>query len=93
MTESASHLWESIRDVNIWHQTGGTIVGIEHEGNLLLSPSPYAILEPGDHIFFVGEYLAYSRLKNLFYIPVRFKGVRKGGPSSLIHILRRGRKG
>lgn len=70
LTESASHLGESIRDLNIWHQTGATIVGIEHEGILLLSPSPYAVLEPGDHIFFVGDDLAYSRLKNLFNLNV-----------------------
>lgn len=70
LTEEASHLGESIRDLNIWHQTGATIVGIEHEGTLFLSPSPYAVLESGDHIFFVGDDLAYSRLKNLFELKV-----------------------
>lgn len=66
LTEEASHLGESISDLNIWHQTGATIVGIEKGGTLTLSPSPYAVLESGDHIFFVGDELAYSRMKNLF---------------------------
>lgn len=66
LTDDANHLEESIRDLNIWHQTGATIVGIERDNTLLLSPSPYEVLKSGDHIFFVGEELAYSRLKNLF---------------------------
>lgn len=68
LTKSSNHLGQSIRDLNIWHQTGATIIGIEHDGVLLLSPSPYATFEEGDHIFFVGDDLSYFRMKNLFNV-------------------------
>lgn len=68
LTPQADHLGETIGDLNIWYQTGATILGIEHEGILTLSPSPYAVLEEGDHIFFVGDEMSYSRFKNFFKI-------------------------
>lgn len=44
----------SLSDLNFWHQTGTTLVGIEHDGKLVISPGPYVSLEQGDVIYFVG---------------------------------------
>lgn len=60
------HFGKSIGVLNLWHQTGATVVAIEHEGQFLISPGPYAVIEKGDHIFFVGDDSVYSRMKNFF---------------------------
>lgn len=60
------HFGKSIGVLNLWHQTGATVVAIEHEGQFLISPGPYAVIEKGDHIYFVGDESVYSRMKNFF---------------------------
>ncbi|MEE3697451.1 TrkA C-terminal domain-containing protein [Streptococcus uberis] len=60
------HFGKSIGVLNLWHQTGATVVAIEHEGQFLISPGPYAVIEKGDHIYFVGDDSVYSRMKNFF---------------------------
>ncbi len=47
LTESASRLGESISDLNIWHQTGATIVGIEQEGTLFYHQGPMQFFSQG----------------------------------------------
>ena len=57
---------KSIGELNLWQQTGATVVAIEHNGELLKSPGPYAVIEKGDHIYFVGDDDVYSRMKTFF---------------------------
>ncbi|MGT2910242.1 GntR family transcriptional regulator [Streptococcus cameli] len=66
VNKACDHFGQTLDDLNIWHQTGATVIAIEHKGELLLSPSPYAVIEKGDHVFFVGDDLAYSRMKAFF---------------------------
>lgn len=66
VNKDTDHFGKTLDELNIWHQTGATVVAIEKDNQLLLSPSPYAIVEKGDHIFFVGDDLAYSRMKRFF---------------------------
>ncbi|MCK1197905.1 GntR family transcriptional regulator [Streptococcus uberis] len=66
VNKDTDHFGKSIGVLNLWHQTGATVVAIEHEGQFLISPGPYAVIEKGDHIYFVGDKSVYSRMKNFF---------------------------
>lgn len=66
VNKDTDHFGKSIGVLNLWHQTGATVVAIEHEGKFLISPGPYAVIEKGDHIYFVGDESVYSRMKNYF---------------------------
>lgn len=66
VNKDTDHFGKSIGVLNLWHQTGATVVAIEHEGQFLISPGPYAVIEKGDHIYFVGDESVYSRMKNFF---------------------------
>lgn len=57
---------KQLKELNLWQTTGATIIAIERNGEIMLSPGPYAVLEKGDTIYFVGSELTYSRMKNLF---------------------------
>lgn len=66
LKNESSQLGIPLKELNLWHATGATVIAIERAGELMLSPGPYAILEQGDTIYFVGNELAYSRMKHLF---------------------------
>lgn len=66
VSEDSEHLGKSIGELNVWHQTGATIVAIEHEGKFIVSPGPFSVIEQGDHIFFVGDEDVYARMKTYF---------------------------
>lgn len=66
VNKDTDHFGKSIGVLNLWHQTGATVVAIEHEGQFLISPGPYTVIEKGDHIYFVGDESVYSRMKNFF---------------------------
>lgn len=66
VNKDTDHFGKSIGVLNLWHQTGATVVAIEHEGQFLISPGPYAVIEKGDHIYFVGDESVYLRMKNFF---------------------------
>ncbi|MGM0238332.1 GntR family transcriptional regulator [Enterococcus sp. AZ103] len=67
LTENAQLLGQTINQLNIWHETGATIVALQKGDNLVLSPGPYAKLEVGNILFFVGNELGFQRMQNLFY--------------------------
>jgi K+/H+ antiporter YhaU regulatory subunit KhtT len=64
----SANLNKSLADLNLWHQTGATVVALKSKGELLLSPGPYATVRKGDILYFVGDDFAFSRMKNLFDI-------------------------
>ncbi|MDT2736139.1 GntR family transcriptional regulator [Enterococcus pseudoavium] len=67
VTEKAAHLERTVNELNIWHETGATIVAIQQKDQLLLSPGPYAKICAGDTLFFVGNELVLQRMQHLFY--------------------------
>lgn len=46
---------KSIGDLQIWHNTGATIIGIIRTNNIIISPGPYFVFEPADRILIVGD--------------------------------------
>lgn len=67
LTSEAQELERSVSDLHIWQKTGATIVGIQTDKELLLSPGPYAKLSAGNTIYFIGNELSMQRMKQLFY--------------------------
>jgi K+/H+ antiporter YhaU regulatory subunit KhtT len=51
-----SHLiGKSIGEVKFWEHTGATIIGINRNGQLLLSPGPKLVFFSGDVVLYVGN--------------------------------------
>ena len=53
--ESCAYLCKSISEINFWQNTRATIVGIRKKDELILSPGPYATIEVGDILYFIGD--------------------------------------
>lgn len=58
---------QTVSELNFWHRTGTTLVGILHENRLTLSPGPYAKIQRNDTLYFVGDELSVQNVYNLFY--------------------------
>jgi K+/H+ antiporter YhaU regulatory subunit KhtT len=48
-------LGKTIGESEFWHNTGGTIVGVKREEEILISPGPYLEFRKGDKILLVGD--------------------------------------
>ena len=46
---------KSIGALEIWHNTGATIIGIIHEKRIIISPGPYYEFMTGDNVLIVGD--------------------------------------
>ncbi|CAK1233621.1 DNA-binding transcriptional regulator [Fructobacillus fructosus] len=57
---------QSIGSLNIWQNTGATIIAILHNDDLILSPGPYANILPGDTIYFVGSDKSVEAMQQFF---------------------------
>ncbi|MEO4054803.1 GntR family transcriptional regulator [Solibacillus sp. CAU 1738] len=55
ITLNCPYLSKSISEMNFWQNTRATIVGIRKNDHLILSPGPYATLDIGDVIYFIGD--------------------------------------
>lgn len=67
LVNQSSMFDKTISELNFWHRTGTTLVGILHENHLTLSPGPYAKIYQNDTLYFVGDELSYQNVYNLFY--------------------------
>ena len=47
--------YESLGELNFWHNTGATIVGIKRGEQLFLSPGPYFTINEKDIVVYVGQ--------------------------------------
>ncbi|CAK1226007.1 TrkA C-terminal domain-containing protein [Fructobacillus cardui] len=59
---------QSIGSLNIWQNTGATIIAILHEDEIILSPGPYANIMPGDTIYFVGSDKTVEAIHQFFAV-------------------------
>lgn len=51
----SSIVGKSIGKLEVWHNTGATIIGIIQEDNLIISPGPYYEFDQKDKILIVGD--------------------------------------
>lgn len=66
LSEDSELIGMQFLDAQIWHKTGATIIAIERDHELILSPSPYQHFQKEDIIYFIGEEPSYSRMKKIF---------------------------
>ena len=54
-------------EMNLWQNTGATVVAILQNAELIVSPGPYATLNQGDTLYFVGASDTGQIVQNFFY--------------------------
>lgn len=67
VTSDVSCLGKSISEVNFWHNTGATIIGIKRQDIIILSPGPYVDFKLGDIVVIVGDEETLMRTRRFFY--------------------------
>ena len=67
ITENTPHIEKTISEINFWHNTTATIIGIKRDNILLMSPGPYSTLKNKDILYFVGDENCISRVKAFLY--------------------------
>ncbi len=65
--EACVYIGCSIGEINFWNRTMATIVGIQKKDCLVVSPGPYAQLEDGDIVYYVGDGQAQRRVTRFLY--------------------------
>lgn len=55
LPENSHVIKKSIGDLQIWHNTGATIIGVIRNNNIIISPGPYFAFECGDKVLIVGD--------------------------------------
>ena len=63
VSEGCPYLAKNIGEINFWQQTSATIIGIKKGNELIISPGPYAELQEGDILYFVGNDQCFSVVK------------------------------
>lgn len=67
---SESHIiGKSIGALEVWHNTGATIIGIIQDENILISPGPYYEFAENDRILIVGDDHVIERFNVFIRIP------------------------
>lgn len=67
LSEPSDAYGKSLSELNFWYMTGTTLIGILRHEELLISPGPYATIEPGDKIYFVGDADAVARVESFLF--------------------------
>ena len=49
------YLGKSINDINFWQHTGATLIAVKRDGQLLLSPGPYILINADDILIVIGN--------------------------------------
>ena len=55
---------KTLSELNFWHNTGATIIGIKRNDDIFISPGPYFNIEEKDIIIYVGNESAVVSVKN-----------------------------
>jgi K+/H+ antiporter YhaU regulatory subunit KhtT len=63
VSPNAAVVGKSLETLDLWHNTGATIVAIRRETEIMISPSPATILQSDDRIVVVGS---TAMLQNVF---------------------------
>lgn len=64
ITDDCPYIDQSLGEINFWHQTRATIVGIKKDDTIIVSPGPYATLNSGNIIYFIGEESCFDAVRN-----------------------------
>ncbi len=75
LPENSHLIKKSIGELQIWHNTGATIIGIIRNNRIIISPGPYFEFEPDDRVLIVGDEHVIERF-NAYINPYIADGVR-----------------
>lgn len=64
ISKSCRFLGKTIKDIQLWQNTGATLVAIRRDNKLLLSPGPYASLTENDTIYFITQDLSDKKVND-----------------------------
>lgn len=53
--EGAAVIGRTLGDMMFWQKTAATVIAIRRDDRIILSPGPYAVLQAGDVVIFVGD--------------------------------------
>lgn len=67
ITNETPYLNKSISEINFWHYTNATVIGIKRNQTLLISPGPYAVLRENDTLYYCGDNDCQERVGNFLY--------------------------
>lgn len=56
------HIGRTISEVKFWQNTGGTVIGMKRNGEMIISPGPYAVILEGDVLLIIGDEKVYDRV-------------------------------
>ncbi|SMC66400.1 regulatory protein, gntR family [Papillibacter cinnamivorans DSM 12816] len=65
LPEGSHVIGRSIGALEVWHNTGATVIGILQGNQIIISPGPYYEFTPGDRVLIVGDESVIERF-NLF---------------------------
>jgi K+/H+ antiporter YhaU regulatory subunit KhtT len=60
--QGCSHIGKTISEVKFWQNTGGTVIGMKRNGELIISPGPYALILEGDILLIIGDEETFDRV-------------------------------
>jgi len=67
ITKESTAIGKTADELQFWHNTGGTIIAIKRDENLIVSPGPYATFCEGDIFYFIGNEQSYEAAKKTLY--------------------------
>ncbi len=53
--ESSPLIGQTLGELRFWQQTSATVIAIRREDKIILSPGPYASIQAGDTLVFIGD--------------------------------------
>ena len=66
--DQCSYIGRSIGELNIWQQTGATVVAVKRGDEYIMSPGPNEIINVNDVLLFVGNDLSKQKMQKLFNV-------------------------
>ncbi len=67
INKNCRFLGKMISEINFWQSTGVTVVAIRKGDELVVSPGPYALFEPGDIFIMVGPEGSHAKVRDYLY--------------------------
>ncbi|MDD4541972.1 MAG: GntR family transcriptional regulator [Eubacteriales bacterium] len=67
ITADSICLNKSIGETSFWHNTSATIIAVERNKSLTISPGPYTVFKESDIFYFVGDEDCYERVHKFLY--------------------------
>lgn len=67
LARASEKLGKTLGEMSLWQNTGATVIAILQNDELVISPGPYATINQGDTLYFVGTSDTLQILQNFFY--------------------------